>query len=149
MTNNLFAQFDKAYDLEGLKADLEKSSEPKSEFQKVPYGDYEIKVQKLELTTSKSNKPMLRAEFKIVSEECNGKIIYMFQLVDEAFKIHLTNEFLRSLNTGVDITFENYVEYFNLITNVFKKTSKYEYGLEYTTNKSGYDQYKITDVFEV
>ena len=149
MTQNLFAQFDKAYDLEGLKADIEKASEPKGEFQKVPYGDYEIKVQKLELTTSKSNKPMIRGEFKIVSEDNNGKLIYMFQVVDEAFKIHIANEFLRSLNTNLDITFESYAEYFNLITNVFKETSKYEYGLEYTANKAGYDQFKITDVFEV
>ena len=36
MTQNLFAQFDKAYDLEGLKADIEKASESKGEFQKVP-----------------------------------------------------------------------------------------------------------------
>ena len=92
---------------------------------------------------------MIRGEFKIVSEDNNGKLIYMFQVVDEAFKIHIANEFLRSLNTNLDITFESYAEYFNLITNVFKETSKYEYGLEYTANKAGYDQFKITDVFEV
>ena len=149
MTNNLFAQFDKQFDLDGLKADIEKQSEPRGEFQKVPYGDYEIKVQKLELKESKSHKPMLYGEFKIVSEDSKGKTIYMFQVVDEAFKIHIANEFLRSLNTDLEITFESYVEYFNLITRVFKATSKYEYGLEYTANNKGYDQFKITDVFEV
>ena len=73
----------------------------------------------------------------------------MNQVIEQGFQIHIMNEFLRSLNTGVDVEFKTYSQYAGVLADVFEGTKSYEYGLEYTENNKGFDQYKITDVFEV
>ena len=149
MTNNLFAQFDKQFDLAGLQADIKDAAENKSSGDKVPHGDYEVKVHKLELKASKNNKPMVSAWFKIVDGSQKGQIIFMNQVIEQGFQIHIMNEFLRSLKTGVDVEFKTYSQYAGVLADIFEATKNFEYGLEYTENNKGYDQYKITDVFEV
>lgn len=148
MTNKLFAQFDQAYDLAGLQADIKDAAENKSSGEKVPYGDYEVSVHKLELKASKNNKPMVSAWFKILAGKNKGQFIFMNQVIEQGFQIHIMNEFLRSLQTGAEITFTNYTQYAELLADVFEATKSLEYGLEYTENSKGFDQYKITDVFE-
>ena len=149
MTNNLFAQFDQAYDLEGLKADIKEAANGSTNYEEVPDGDYEVHIQKLELKESKSGKPMVSGQFKIVAGSRKGQNIFMNQLVDQAFKIHIVNEFLRNLGTGLNIEFNSFSQYHNLINEVFDATAKLDFGLEYTHNSKGFAEYKITDVFEV
>lgn len=147
MTQEVFAKFDKQFDLDGLKEDIKKSAENQRDFEEVPDGDYEVSIQKLELTESKSGKPMVTCWFKVLEGSYKGQLIFMNQLVDEAFKIHIANEFLRGLNTGLNIEFNSFVQYHGLIGQIFEVSQSYEYALEYTHNSKGFAEYKITDVF--
>ena len=135
------------FDLDGLKEDIKKASESKRDYEEVPDGDYEVSIQKMELKESSTKKPMLSVWFKIVDGSHKGQLIFMNQLVDEAFKIHIANEFLRGLNTGLNIEFNSFVQYHGLIEQVFEISQSYEYALEYTHNSKGFAEYKITDVF--
>lgn len=148
MTQDLFAKFDQMYDVDGLKEDIKKAADSKTDYEDVPDGDYEVAITKMELKESRSHKPMLSVWFKIVDGSRKGQLIFMNQLVDEAFKIHIANEFLRSLGTGLNIEFDKYSQYHGLIAQVFESSKSYEYALEYTHNSKGYAEYKITDVFE-
>lgn len=66
-----FSKFDKMVDIDGLKKDIAdaEANGGGGDFKDVPHGDYEIAIDKLELTeTKKTGKPMASCWMKIVSE---------------------------------------------------------------------------------
>lgn len=148
--SNLFDEFDKMIDTKALAEDVKNSSDTPV-YKDVPDGEYEVKVEKMELVATKeTHKPMLSVWFKIVSGDLKGQLIFMNQVADEAFKIHIINEFLRSLSTDKDIEFVNYKQYGNLIMDVAEEIDgKFEYGLSYTHNRKGYAVFEIKEVFEL
>lgn len=147
---NLFAEFDKAVDVKALAEDVKNSSDSPV-YKDVPDGDYEIKIEKLELVATKeTHKPMVSGWFRVLSGEYKGQLIFMNQVVDEAFKIHLVKQFLISLDTELDIDFETYTQFGNLLMDVMEKIDgKLEYGLKYSHNRKGYATFEITEVFAV
>ena len=145
-----FSKFDKTIDLEGLQADIQDAEENGGNFKDVPHGDYEVRIEKLELTTSKAGDPMLTCWFKVLAGEYDGSMIFYNQVVTKGFQIHLANEFLRSLNSGIEIEFKSYTQYAQLILDVHEVIDgKYEYALSYKEGKKGFSSYEITEVFEV
>ena len=143
-----FSKFDKKVDLEGLKKDIEDSAN--NDFKEVPHDTYEVAINKLELGESKKGDPMVKVWFKIVSEgEYKGSLIFMNQVITKGFQIHIVDEFLRSLETDIDINFESYSQYAELLADVYEAVEgNYEYGLKYGENK-GFDTFEITEVFEL
>lgn len=142
-----FSKFDKKVDLEGLKKDIEESSS--NDFKEVPLGTYEVAITKLELGESSKGDPMVKVWFKILEGEYKGSLIFMNQVVTKGFQIHIVDEFLRSLDTDIDIAFESYSQYAELLADVYEAIEgNFEYALEYGENKS-FNTFKITDVFEV
>ena len=53
---NLWDKFDKQIDVNGLKEDEQNSSS--GSFREVPHGNYEVKIEKLELVESSKGDPM-------------------------------------------------------------------------------------------
>ena len=143
-----FSKFDKKMDLEGLKKDIEDSAS--NDFKEVPLGSYEVAITKLELSESKKGDPMVKIWFKIVSEgDYKGSLIFMNQVITKGFQIHIVDEFLRSLETNIDIHFDSFSQYAELLLDVFEAIDgKFEYGLKYGENK-GFNTFEITDVFEL
>ena len=142
-----FSKFDKKVDLEGLKKDIEESSS--NDFKEVPLGTYEVAITKLELGESSKGDPMVKVWFKILEGEYKGSLIFMNQVVTKGFQIHIVDEFLRSLDTDIEIAFESYSQYAELLADVYEAIEgNFEYALEYGENK-GFNTFKITDVFEV
>ncbi len=147
---NIWEKFDKQVDVEGLKKDAQAAAENKIEFKEVPEGHYEVKIDKMELTESKKGRPMLTVWMKILEGEYKGQLIFYNQVVDIGFGLHNANKFLRSLDSGLDVEFENFRQYGNLIMDIHEAIDgKLEYGLKYSKNNKGYDEFKITDVFEI
>lgn len=145
-----FSKFDKKVDLEGLKNDIAEAEENGGgNFKEVPLGTYEVAITKLELGESKKGDPMVKVWFKIVDGEYKNSLIFMNQVITQGFQIHIMDEFLRSLETDVDVTFESYSQYAQLLMDIFEAVNgKYEYGLDYGENK-GFNTFEITDVFEL
>lgn len=142
-----FSKFDKQVDLEGLKKDIEDSAN--NDFKEVPHGSYEVAITKLELGESKKGDPMVKVWFKIVAGEYKNSLIFMNQVITKGFQIHIVNEFLRSLDTNVDITFVSYSQYNELLMDIFEAVDdKLEFALKYGENK-GFNTFEITDIFEV
>ena len=144
-----FSKFDKAMDLEGLKHDIEDARENSGDFKEVPHGQYEVSINKLELTESKKGDPMVSVWFKILTGDFKGSLIFMNQVITQGFQIHIVNEFLRSLDCGIDITFESFTQYGQLLLDVHEAIDgQLEYALEYGERK-GFNTFKIVEVFEV
>lgn len=142
-----FSKFDKQVDLEGLKKDIEDSVN--NDFKDVPHGNYEVAITKLELGESKKGDPMVKIWFKVVNGEYKGSLIFMNQVITRGFQIHIVDELLRSLETGIEISFESYSQYNDLLLDIFEAIDgNFEYGLKYGENK-GFDTFEITEVFEL
>lgn len=94
---------------------------------------------------------MVSVWFKIVSDgEYKGSRIFMNQVVKQGFQIHIINEFLRSLDSGVEITFDTYKQYGNLLMDVFEAVNgNLEFALKYSEGKNNFAKYEITEVFEL
>ena len=142
-----FSKFDKQVDLEGLKKDIEDSAS--GDFKEVPCGDYEVAINKLELAESKKGDPMVKIWFKIVSGEYKNSLIFMNQVIIKGFQIHIVNELLRSLGTDIDIHFDSYSQYADLLETIFNEVEdNFEYALSYG-EKKGFNTFEIIEVFEL
>ncbi|WP_002145552.1 DUF669 domain-containing protein [Bacillus cereus] len=161
MTEKKFnwGKFDKKVDLEALAADVKEVEENGGgDFEKVPDGQYEVAVEKLELTESKKGDPMLMVWFNIVDGEYEGKKIFYYKVMqpqnDNAFglQVHQNNEMLRALwdCDKDDVKFTSFEEYADLVLDIHEDIDgQVEYLLSKETDKNGYDQFKIVEVFEV
>ena len=147
---NIWEKFDKQVDVEGLKEDVKEAAENKIEFKEVPEGKYEVKITKMELKESKKGRPMVSIWMKILEGEYKGQLIFYNQVVDIAFGLHKVNKFLRSLDSGLEVQFDNFTQYGNLLMDIHETIDGVlEYGLKYSKNNKGYDEFEITDTFEV
>jgi len=148
---NIWDKLDEQYNTEELAKEVREQKENGGTFTPVPFGDYEVNVNKMELTTSKAGVPMVSIWFKVVSEgEHKGSLIFYNQVITQTFCIHKVNELLRSMDTGLDIDFKTYKQYAQLLMDVHEAVDgKFELGLSYEEGKKGFGTYEITDVFEV
>lgn len=141
-------EFDKNVDIENLEKDVQEASTREfGDYEDVPFGKYEVKINKLELTQSKKGDPMVSVWFEIINGNNKGRLIFMNQVVLQGFQIHTANEFLRSLGTDENIEFKGYSAYNILILNIYEKSVNNEYALEYAENKKGYKTFKILEKF--
>jgi hypothetical protein len=146
-----FSKFDKAINIDELKKDIQEaeSNSGNGDYKEVPVGEYEVRITKLELAESKKHDPMVVCWFKILNGEFKNSLIFMNQVITRGFQIHIANDFLRSLDSGLEIEFESYEQYSNLLMDVIEAIDgKFEYALEYGENK-GFNTFKITEIFEV
>lgn len=152
---DIFDKWNKQIDGEALAKDVkdvQANGGQKGEFPEIPHGEYEVKIHKIELKESKASKnPMVAIQFKILEGKFKNSIIFMNQVVTQGFQIHIVNEILRSMETGLDIEFDgNYRHYKDLLMDVHEAVDgKLEFGLKYDVNEKGYNTFEITDVFEV
>lgn len=143
-----FAKFDAAVDLDQLKAGVEKAAENSGgNFPEVPHGTYVIKVEKLELTESKKHKPMLSCWMKIVEGEYKGQRLFMNQVCEQDFQIYLAKQFLRSLDSGIDVVFESYVQFASMIMDIAEAIETLEFEVDYG-EKKGFNTFTITEVYD-
>ena len=146
---DMFEKWNSNVDLEGLKKDIESAKDNNKEFEAVPHGEYEVKLDKLELKATKKGDPMVSAWFTILEGKYKKSKLFMNQVVTQGFQIHIVNEFLRSMKTDLDIDFVDYQQYADLLLDVaeFCDENNIEFAIKYEDNK-GYDKFTITEVFE-
>ncbi|APC78580.1 TPA: DUF669 domain-containing protein [Clostridium botulinum] len=149
---NIWDKFDKNIDVKGLKADAKEAANNNSDFKEVPHGEYEVEVNKLELRESKKGDPMLSIWFKILTGEYKGSLIFYNQVLSSGFGLHKANEMLRSLDSEIEVEFESFSKYNNMLMDMAEAIDgKLEYQLSYTANKKNnkFSEYEIKDIFEV
>jgi hypothetical protein len=155
-----WSKFDKQVDLESLQNDVEEVEKNGGlgDFPEIPEGQYEVKVEKMELGTSKKGDPMLKIQFKIVAGEFEKQSIFYNGVMqpqnDSAFgfQVHRNNEMLRALwdCEKDDVKFIGFKDYADLVLDVQEEIDgQFEYLLEKGTDKKGYDTLEIVQVYEV
>ena len=147
---DIFEKWNSNIDLAGLQQDIKDAQDNNKEFEAVPHGEYEVKLDKLELKATKKGDPMVSAWFTILNGKYKNSKLFMNQVVTQGFQIHIVNEFLRSMKTDIDVDFVDYKQYADLLLDVaeFCDENNLEFAIKYEDNK-GYDKFTITEVFEV
>ena len=147
---NIWEKFDKAIDVEGLQKDVQEAAKNGANYREVPHGEYEVKIEKLELVESKAGDPMVTVWFKVLAGDYKGSMIFMNQVITKGFQIHIMNEFLRSLDSGYDVEFRSYSQYGQLLMDIHEAIDgELEYLLKYSEGKKGFSNYEIVDVYDV
>lgn len=143
-------KFDKEFDVDTLAKEVEEAeANGSSGFENVPHGNYDVAINKLELKESNAGDPMVSCWFKVLAGEHKGSLIFMNQVVTRKFQIHIVNDFLRSLDSGVEIKFVSYGQYAQLMMDVHEAVDgKLEFGLKYGKGKKDFSTYEITDVYD-
>lgn len=149
---SIFDKWNKNIDTEALVHDVEEAEQNGGgEYVEVPCGTYDVRVEKMELKESKNGNPMLSVWFKVLAGDYKGSFIFMNQVITQGFQIHIANEFLKSLETDLEVKFDgDYNNYNTLVMDIMESVDgNLEYALEYGENSKGYKTYKIVDVFDV
>ena len=167
MGENIFAKFNEMFNTEELAKAVEEANLNNKPFVKkdVPFGDYEVKIVKLEIgkhdfDDEYKDMPEGKVCFRIINhEELSGQNLYMNKKLisldpnpkeaqrKSAFLLHKFNEFLTSLGSSVTVSFENWNQYGEMVDSIFKELDgNAEYQLRFFENK-GYKDYAIVQRF--
>ena len=148
-----FDKINRSVDLEGLRKDVENASENGTgDFPTIPAGKYEVALVSLEIKgTKKDNRPMLTASFKILSGEYKNQRLFMNRVIygtkDDGRMIKSAVGWLNTLDSGVDVAFQDYKQFADLVMDVAEAIDgKLEYAVEY--DDSQFNSIKITEVFD-
>ena len=146
---DMFEKWNSNVDLNGLQKDIKDAQDNKREYEEIPHGEYEVKVDKMELKSSKKGDPMVSIWFTILEGKYKKSKLFLNQVVTKGFQIHIVNELLKSMKTDLNIEFVDYKQYAELLLDVAEEcdTNNLEFALKYEDNK-GYDKFTITEVFE-
>ena len=146
---DMFEKWNSNVDLAGLQKDVKDAQDNKREYEEIPHGEYEVKVDKMELKSSKKGDPMVSIWFTILEGKYKKSKLFLNQVVTQGFQIHIVNELLKSMKTDLVIEFVDYKQYADLLLDVaeFCDENNLEFAIKYEDNK-GYDKFTITEVFE-
>lgn len=146
---DMFEKWNNTVDLKGLQDDIKDAQENNKEYEKVPHGEYEVKIDKMELKASKKGDPMVSIWFTILEGKYKKSKLFLNQVITQGFQIHIVNELLKSMKTDLNIEFVDYKQYAELLLDVAEEcdANNLEFALKYEDNK-GYDKFTITEVFE-
>lgn len=147
---NIFEKWNNAVDTKKLAEEVkEQAKNNGNTHEDVPFGNYEVKIDKMELKESSKGDPMVSVWFKIIKGEHKDRLIFMNQVILKPFQIHIMNEFLRSLDSGIDVDFLDYAQYNDLILDIHEAIDgSAEYLLEYSETEKGYSRFEILEVYD-
>lgn len=152
---SVFEKWDKNIDTEGLQKDIQEAEHNggSGNYEEVPVGNYEVKIEKMEIKECGSAKhagePMFTVQFRILEGNFKNSCLFMNQLITEGWQIGTVNKFLRSLES-LDVEFKNYNQYNNLIMDIMEDIDgSCEYLLNYGETKKGFKTFKIEEVYDV
>lgn len=147
--NNIWEKFDSMMDVEGLKQDIKAAAERNTERVEVPDGQYECKVDKIEMKESKTGKPMVSIWFRILAGDFKNSVLFMNQTIHTGFGLHTAKKMLSDMDTGLPVDFQSFAQFAGLIESVKEaiETQKLEYAVKYTTTKNDFKNFEITEVF--
>lgn len=138
--------------VEGFNQATENTENKEKEFEKVPYGTYMVKIERLKLEKTKSApvRPIVRVWFRIVEGKENNRMIFMNQLVDTNQKMGIFKGFLMKLESGIQLGFDgNWDKFSAMLDNILQEIEDtVEYELDYGQNAKGYDTFYIKGAYD-
>lgn len=150
-----FSKFDKQIDLKQIQKDAAeiKKNGGTGDFPELPAGDYRVKVENLEVGTTKDGRPMLKAMFRIIEGEHKKQCIFfnrvLFGTKNDANMIASAEGWLESLEPSEEVgpvIFQGYSKFADLVMDIAEDVSELEYDVSYDPDE--FNSVSIDEVYE-
>ena len=145
-----FAKFNKEFPADKVKEHL-KEAEENGGGGELPDGEYKINLNKMELGQSKNGALMIKAQFKILAGDRKNQYIFVNRVLtgtkNDGFMMIKAKEFLESLDSGIDVSFEDWEQFNDLILDIADAVK--EDGLEYIATLDTDGKYQNFDIIDV
>lgn len=151
-----FKKFEESFPAEQMKKQMEEAANNSGEFEQLPEGEYTVKLDKMELGESQKHQLMLKAQFRILEGEHKKKCIFVNRVLtgtkNDGFMLKMANDFLRSLDSGIDVTFDGWEQYNDLILDIAEAVQEdhLTYLADLTENEKNpkYQDFSIVEVYD-
>lgn len=146
-----FKKFNQQFPADKMKQELKEAKENSGS--SLPDGEYTCKLDKMELGESSKHQLMIKAQFRIVKgdhkKQCIFKNCVLTGTKNDGFMLHKANEFLDSLDSDVDVVFEDWEQYNDLVLDIAEAIQDDELTYVVKLTKNGqYQDFEIVDILE-
>ena len=145
-----FSKFNKEFPADKMKEQIKEAKE-NSGGSNLPDGEYTVKLDKMELTQSSKGALMIKAQFRIIAGDHKKQCIFVNRVLtgtkNDGFMMIKANEFLENLDSGCDVTFEDWEQYNDLILDIAEAVQ--EDNLEYLVLLDTDGKYQNFDIIDV
>lgn len=150
-----FSKFDEQVNLDQLKKDAEeiKKNGGTGDYPEIEEGTYRCKVEKLEVGATKDNRPMLKAQFRIIEGDHKKSCLFMNRVLygtkNDANMIASAVGWLETLEPSEDVgavVFDGYAAFADLVLDIAEDIAELEYDVYY--DPSAFNNISIEEVFE-
>lgn len=130
-----FKKFQEQFPAEQMSAAIKEANENGGgDYDKLPEGVYRCKIDKMEMRESRKGAPMCSIQFRITAGDYKKHCLFYNRVLagtkNDGFMIKGCNDFLQSLDSGLDVDFKGWEQYNDLILDIFEAVSE-EPHLEY------------------
>lgn len=130
-----FKKFQEQFPAEQMSAAIKEAKENGGgDYDKLPEGVYRCKIDKMEMRESRKGAPMCSIQFRITAGDYKKHCLFYNRVLagtkNDGFMIKGCNDFLQSLDSGLDVEFKGWEQYNDLILDIFEAVSE-EPPLEY------------------
>lgn len=136
------SKYDSMIDEKLLNEQMKNAEE--NSFDPLPEGEYDVKLEKLEVTESKAKKLMLSAQYRVIrgpqKNKCMFQNVILFGTKNDGWMIHQAKKLIEDL--GFDIEFENYSQFAKEVDEIADSAIGEEYTIMLTYNGE-YPRYNI------
>lgn len=124
-----------------------------TEFEELPIGRYEVKINSMELTQSKKGDPMTKTIFEVVQGQYEGRYIFKNSVIykgdrNDAWRLKQELDFINSLQPRDKVNFYSFSDFEKQISNAFAdiNSRKIEYLIE-IKEKNNFRTYSVVEVY--
>ena len=136
-----------------LLNDIANASSNNGEFEELPLGRYEVKINSMQLTQSKNGDPMTKTIFEVVQGQYKGRYMFKNSVIykgdrNDAWRLKQELTFINSLQPIDQVNFYSFSDFEKQISNAFANINsrKLEYLVE-IKEKNNFRTYSILEVY--
>ena len=135
-----------------LLNDIANASSNSGEFEELPLGRYEVKINSMQLTQSKNGDPMTKTIFEVVQGQYKGRYMFKNSVIykgdrNDAWRLKQELNFINSLQPNSQVNFYSFSDFEKQISNAFAdiNSRKLEYLIE-IKEKNNFRTYSLIEV---
>ena len=136
-----------------LLNDIANASSNSGEFEELPLGRYEVKINSMQLTQSKNGDPMTKTIFEVVQGQYKSRRIFKNSVIykgdhNDAWRLKQELTFINSLQPNSQVNFYSFSDFEKQISNAFAdiNSRKLEYLIE-IKEKNNFRTYSVIEVY--
>lgn len=149
---NNWQNFDLKID-NNLLNDIANASSNNGDFEELPLGRYEVKINSMQLTQSKNGDPMTKTIFEVVQGQYKGRYMFKNSVIykgdrNDAWRLKQELNFINSLQPNSQVNFYSFSDFEKQISNAFAdiNSRKLEYLVE-IKEKNNFRTYSVIEVY--